>query len=33
VGVPTAFARQLFKQARVGDEVFIVGVKPAKPKT
>lgn len=33
VGVPTAFAKRLFQQARVGDEVFIVGQKPKRRKS
>jgi lipoprotein-anchoring transpeptidase ErfK/SrfK len=32
VGVPNGFARRLFDQARVGDEVFILGAKPPRPK-
>ena len=32
VGVPNGFARRLFDQARVGDEVFILGAKPVRPK-
>ncbi len=30
VGIPLAFARRLFAEARVGDEVFILRDKPAK---
>jgi lipoprotein-anchoring transpeptidase ErfK/SrfK len=33
VGVPLEFARRLFAEARVGDEVFILRYKRAKPKT
>jgi lipoprotein-anchoring transpeptidase ErfK/SrfK len=33
VGVPTAFAKRLFQQARVGDEVFIVGQRPKRRKS